>query len=109
MNGWIGWSLVALGFASVAIGTIGILRVRDGSLRIKALSMINGPGAVCLHTGLAFLHPHGFQSRALLAAIFFLITGPAVVSVLQEARQRRSRREPAGSGGGAGPPETGGR
>ncbi|MCE7082676.1 monovalent cation/H(+) antiporter subunit G [Streptomyces sp. ST2-7A] len=69
--------LVGLGVFLIAVGTIGLIRLRDAYLRINAVSKAATLGVVCVLLGVMFWNPRPLTvATLLLAVVLQLFTAP---------------------------------
>ncbi|GAB3127323.1 hypothetical protein GCM10027160_51840 [Streptomyces calidiresistens] len=70
-------ALVGLGVFLIAVGTVGLIRLRDAYLRINAVSKAAALGVVCVLLGVMFWNPQPLTvATLLLAVVLQLFTAP---------------------------------
>lgn len=83
-----GLVLLWVGVALCLLGTLGACRFRDLYARIKAMSLVNGLAAACIHLSSVGLVPADYGYRGALTALLFLLSGPALAHVVALAAHR---------------------
>ncbi|MQS06474.1 cation:proton antiporter [Streptomyces alkaliphilus] len=70
-------ALVGLGVFLIAVGTVGLIRLRDAYLRINAVAKAAALGVVCVLLGVMFWNPQPLTVATLLLAVLLqLFTAP---------------------------------
>lgn len=78
----LGGALLCVGVVLALLGTLGACRFHDLYARVKAMSLVNGLAAVCIHLSSLGLVPPGHGLRGGLTALLFLLSGPALAHAL---------------------------
>lgn len=67
--------LLIVGIFFTLVGVLGLYRFPDAYTRVKAMALVNLPGAVCIHVASSMMVP-GSGERGYVTALLFILSGP---------------------------------
>ncbi|MDW5595706.1 monovalent cation/H(+) antiporter subunit G [Conexibacter stalactiti] len=98
----LGVALIALGIATTAITVYGVVRMRGLYTRLQAASKASMLGAVAILAASIGTRDGATIARAVVVALFLLLTTPVAAHAIAQAAYRRDR-EAQTAGAGSGP------
>ncbi len=91
---WVGDALVLLGLVAVTVSVVGIIRMPDLLMRVHAAGQAVFVGVVIILMGAVGSGQGALMGRALLVAVFLMLTAPMSAHAIARAAARE-RGEPA--------------